>query len=165
MSARVSRAWAILALPVISIVLSVIVGSLVIIFSQWLVSGELQPGLAFDAYTSLVSGSFGADRSGHERGIRVEGEAGLQLAAHQPLREDDDERADDDRQDDRDDRQREDGPRAAHTSAHATSPVSSLAVSPLDVPSSPARPPVAMSRPTSFLSAVRPSRRPTSRPR
>ena len=39
MSARLSRAWAILALPVISIVLSVIVGSLVIIFSQWLVSG------------------------------------------------------------------------------------------------------------------------------
>src|SRR6476620_6329715 len=63
MSARVSRAWAILALPVISIVLSVIVGSLVIIFSQWLVSGELQPGLAFDAYSSLVSGSIGSERA------------------------------------------------------------------------------------------------------
>jgi len=63
MSARLSRAWAILALPVISIVLSVIVGSLVIIFSQWLVSGELQPGLAFDAYSSLVSGSIGSERA------------------------------------------------------------------------------------------------------
>ena len=36
----VGRTWAIVALPAISIVLSVLVGSLVIIFSEWLVAGE-----------------------------------------------------------------------------------------------------------------------------
>lgn len=54
------RAWAIIALPLISIVLSVIVGSLVIIFSQWLVAGELKPGLAFKAYQALIGGSVGS---------------------------------------------------------------------------------------------------------
>ena len=34
------RVWAILALPLISIVLSVLVGSLVIIVSEWLVTGR-----------------------------------------------------------------------------------------------------------------------------
>jgi simple sugar transport system permease protein len=63
MSRRLSRAWAILALPIISIILSILVGSLVIIFSQWLVTGELQPGLALDAYGALVSGSVGSDRA------------------------------------------------------------------------------------------------------
>ncbi len=63
MSARLSRAWAILALPLISIGLSVIVGSLVIVFSQWLVTGELQAGLALDAYGALVSGSVGSERA------------------------------------------------------------------------------------------------------
>ncbi|MFL5687434.1 MAG: ABC transporter permease subunit, partial [Chloroflexota bacterium] len=63
MSRSLSRAWAILALPVISIVLSVLVGSLVIIFSQWLVTGQLQPGLSIDAYGALVSGSIGSERA------------------------------------------------------------------------------------------------------
>jgi ABC-type uncharacterized transport system permease subunit len=63
MTRSLSRAWAILALPVISIVLSVLVGSLVIIFSQWLVTGELQPGLSLDAYGALVSGSIGSERA------------------------------------------------------------------------------------------------------
>jgi simple sugar transport system permease protein len=60
---RLSRAWAILALPLISIILAVLVGSVVIIFSQWLVTGELQPSLALDAYSSLVSGSIGSERA------------------------------------------------------------------------------------------------------
>ena len=55
MNDRLSRAWGILALPLISIALAVLVGSVVIIFSQWLVTGELKPGLAIDAYSSLVS--------------------------------------------------------------------------------------------------------------
>ena len=38
--------WAISALPLISIVLSVLVGSFVILVSQLLVGGEFQPGLA-----------------------------------------------------------------------------------------------------------------------
>ncbi|MBA3235770.1 MAG: ABC transporter permease [Chloroflexi bacterium] len=53
------RIWAILALPVISIALSVIVGSLVIILSEWLVGGELKPDLALAAYQALISGSVG----------------------------------------------------------------------------------------------------------
>ena len=43
------RAWNLLALPLISIALAVLVGSLVIILSQWLVAGDFQPGLALDA--------------------------------------------------------------------------------------------------------------------
>jgi general nucleoside transport system permease protein len=54
------RIWAIVALPVISIVLSVIVGSLVIIFSEWLVAGKLDPGLALKAYGALINGSIGS---------------------------------------------------------------------------------------------------------
>ena len=54
------RIWAIVALPVISIVLSVIVGSLVIIFSEWLVAGKLDPGLALKAYGALINGSVGS---------------------------------------------------------------------------------------------------------
>ena len=56
----VRRVWAVLALPIISIVLSVILGSLVIIFSEWLVDGQLDPGLAFKAYGALVNGSVGS---------------------------------------------------------------------------------------------------------
>ena len=40
------RIWAIIALPLISIVLSVLVGSLVIIVSEWLVTGRARPGPA-----------------------------------------------------------------------------------------------------------------------
>src|SRR6187399_2065928 len=54
------RIWAIVALPVISIVLSVLVGSLVIIFSEWLVTGKLDPGLALKAYGALINGSVGS---------------------------------------------------------------------------------------------------------
>ena len=60
MSDRLSRAWTILALPLISIVLSILVGSSVIIASEWLVAGELKPGLAVDAYAALVIGSVGS---------------------------------------------------------------------------------------------------------
>ena len=63
MTPVVRRVWRVLALPLISIVLSVIVGSLVIILSQWLVAGELEPGLAFDAYAALISVSIGTFNS------------------------------------------------------------------------------------------------------
>jgi len=62
-SDRLGRAWSILALPLISIVLSVLVGSLVIIFSQWLVTGEFSPGLAVEAYKALIVGSLGSERA------------------------------------------------------------------------------------------------------
>ena len=57
---RGRRAWAIIALPLISIVLSVVVGSLVIIVSEWLVAGQLNPGLALKAYAALINGSVGS---------------------------------------------------------------------------------------------------------
>ena len=63
MTSVLRRVWRVLALPLISIVLSVIVGSLVIILSQWLVAGELEPGLAFEAYAALISGSIGTFNS------------------------------------------------------------------------------------------------------
>ena len=63
MRRRLERAWGILVLPLIAIVLSVLVGSLVIIASEWLVSGELKPGLAIDAFAALVEGSIGSERA------------------------------------------------------------------------------------------------------
>jgi simple sugar transport system permease protein len=57
---RVFSVWALVALPVISIVLSVLVGSIVIMVSNWLVAGQLEPGLALDAYAALLSGSIGS---------------------------------------------------------------------------------------------------------
>jgi ABC-type uncharacterized transport system permease subunit len=52
--------WDVIALPIISIVLSVLVGSIVIVFSEWLVAGQLKPQLAFAAYAALVQGSIGS---------------------------------------------------------------------------------------------------------
>jgi general nucleoside transport system permease protein len=56
------RIWGVVALPVISIVLATLVGALVIIGSEWLVSGALVPGLALDAYGALISGALGSER-------------------------------------------------------------------------------------------------------
>ena len=42
---RIAAVWPVLALPIISIALSIVVGSIVIIFSNWLVAGQFQPGL------------------------------------------------------------------------------------------------------------------------
>jgi simple sugar transport system permease protein len=50
----------VVALPVISIILSVLVGTVVIILSNWLVAGQLEPGLAVEAYAALLSGSIGS---------------------------------------------------------------------------------------------------------
>ncbi len=60
MTTRLRLAWDILALPVISIVLAVLVGSFVILVSEWLVAGELRPALAFEAYAALLDGSVGS---------------------------------------------------------------------------------------------------------
>jgi simple sugar transport system permease protein len=57
------RGWRLLALPLVAILLSVLVGSIVIIASNWLVTGEIQPGLAIDAYAALVTGSIGSERA------------------------------------------------------------------------------------------------------
>lgn len=60
MRGRLQRAWAVLALPLISVVLSVLVGSIVILVSEWLIAGQLKPQLAFAAYAALVNGSVGS---------------------------------------------------------------------------------------------------------
>lgn len=60
MKQRLNRVWGIVALPVISIVLSVVLGSAVIIVSEWLVDGQLKPDLAVKAYAALVNGSVGS---------------------------------------------------------------------------------------------------------
>jgi ABC-type uncharacterized transport system permease subunit len=60
MKQRLGRFWGIVALPVISIVLSVVLGSAVIIVSEWLVDGQLKPELAVRAYAALVNGSVGS---------------------------------------------------------------------------------------------------------
>jgi simple sugar transport system permease protein len=57
------RAWRLLALPLVAIALSVLVGSIVIIASNWLVTGQIQPGLAIDAYAALIEGSIGSERA------------------------------------------------------------------------------------------------------
>jgi simple sugar transport system permease protein len=63
MRRRLQQAWAILALPLIAIALSVLVGSLVIVASNWLVTGEVTPGLALDAFSALIEGSIGSERA------------------------------------------------------------------------------------------------------
>jgi general nucleoside transport system permease protein len=63
MRRRLERAWGILAVPLIAIVLSVLVGSIVIVASNWLITGEIQPGLAVDAYAALIEGSIGSERA------------------------------------------------------------------------------------------------------
>ena len=57
---RIAAVWPVLALPIISIALSIVVGSIVIIVSNWLVAGQFQPGLAIDAYVALLEGSLGS---------------------------------------------------------------------------------------------------------
>lgn len=63
MRQRLERAWELLALPLIAIVLSVLVGSIVIVASNWLVTGEVDPGLAVSAFAALVEGSIGSERA------------------------------------------------------------------------------------------------------
>src|SRR3954453_7836627 len=56
------RTWGVVAVPLIAIIMSVIVGSIVIVASEWLVSGEVSPGLAVDAFSALVVGAVGNPR-------------------------------------------------------------------------------------------------------
>jgi simple sugar transport system permease protein len=57
---RLRRTWAVLALPALSVVLSILVGSIVIIASELLISGRFRPALAFQAYAALINGSVGS---------------------------------------------------------------------------------------------------------
>jgi len=55
------RAWAIVALPLIAIILSIITGIIVIVASELLVRQQFNPGLAIDAYVALITGSIGTE--------------------------------------------------------------------------------------------------------
>jgi len=56
---RLRRVWAVIALPALSLLLAVIVGSIVMLVAELLVSGQLRPDLPVRAYVALVSGSLG----------------------------------------------------------------------------------------------------------
>jgi ABC-type uncharacterized transport system permease subunit len=60
MNATLGRVWGVVAMPLISIGLAILVGSLVIIASEWLVGGTLEVGLAIEAYSALITGSVGS---------------------------------------------------------------------------------------------------------
>ena len=57
---RLRRTWTLIALPTLSILLAVIVGSIVILVSELLVSGRLRLDLPINAFAALVSGSIGS---------------------------------------------------------------------------------------------------------
>jgi ABC-type uncharacterized transport system permease subunit len=60
--AAVGRIWSVVALPVIAILLSLVVGSVIIIVSQLLVSGgELDLLLPIKAYAALIQGAVGSE--------------------------------------------------------------------------------------------------------
>ena len=54
--------WAVAALPLLSIILALVVGSVVILFSELIVPGRsFDPALPITAYLALLSGSFGSE--------------------------------------------------------------------------------------------------------
>ena len=57
---RVRRIWAVIALPVLSILLSLIVGTIVILVADTLVSGNLRVDLPIRAYSALLNGAIGS---------------------------------------------------------------------------------------------------------
>jgi simple sugar transport system permease protein len=54
-----ARAWALAAVPLISVALALLVGALIILASSILTTGHLDPGLPFVAYQALFEGAFG----------------------------------------------------------------------------------------------------------
>jgi len=56
---RLRRFGATIALPTLSIVLAMVVGSIVMLVSELLVSGRLRPDLPINAYSALINGSVG----------------------------------------------------------------------------------------------------------
>jgi len=55
-----ARAWSLIAVPLGAIVLSLLVGAIVMIVSEALVTGRFELGLPFEAYRSLVEGAVGS---------------------------------------------------------------------------------------------------------
>lgn len=55
-----ARSWSLISVPLGAIVLSLLVGALVMIVSQALVSGRLEVSIPFEAYRSLVDGAVGS---------------------------------------------------------------------------------------------------------
>ena len=60
-SEALRRTWSVIALPLVSILLSLIVGAIIILASELIVSGQtFDPGLPITAYRALLEGSFGS---------------------------------------------------------------------------------------------------------
>jgi simple sugar transport system permease protein len=57
---RLRRLWTVIALPVLSIVLAVVVGSVIMLVAELLVSGRFRPELPINAYAALLGGSVGS---------------------------------------------------------------------------------------------------------
>ncbi len=55
-----SRAWAAVALPLVAILLSFVVGSVIIVASAFAVTGEIDLLLPFQAYAALIQGAVGS---------------------------------------------------------------------------------------------------------
>jgi len=56
------RIWAALALPLVSILLSLLVGSVIIIASAFAVTGQIDLWLPIEAYTALIQGAVGSPK-------------------------------------------------------------------------------------------------------
>jgi len=59
----VRRVWGIIGLPVVSIAVALALGAVVIVGSDWLISGELRFELVTKAYGALISGSLGNENA------------------------------------------------------------------------------------------------------
>ena len=57
------RIWAAVALPLVAILLSLLVGSVIIIASEFAVSGEIDLWLPVQAYTALIEGAVGSPKA------------------------------------------------------------------------------------------------------
>jgi simple sugar transport system permease protein len=57
------RTWATIALPLIAIGLAVLAGAVIIIVSEFVTTGAIDPGLAVDAYRALIDGAIGSERA------------------------------------------------------------------------------------------------------
>ncbi len=54
------QAWSVIALPLVSILMSLVVGAIIILASELIVGGTFDPGLPVTAYSALLQGSFGS---------------------------------------------------------------------------------------------------------
>jgi simple sugar transport system permease protein len=59
----VRRAWGVVVLPLVAIVLATIVGGIIVVASELMTGGGFQPGLALEAYAALIQGAVGSPQA------------------------------------------------------------------------------------------------------